>query len=331
MIADPSPVPPSEAVTPRAARTAPVRPTPLGSHWRGSVSTPAFWMLLVLLAVGGFQVARIMRPSMVEHPVATTVAIVLFAVYAVPFVLVVNSLDFLEREPTPLLVTAAAWGGLVALGTAVPANVALQQILAKLASPSLAATWGPALSGPTVEEPLKMLGVVVIVLIARQHMNSVVDGVVYGAFVGLGFQVVEDIMYAANAVDLAGRGDRVSPVIATFLLRGFLGGLWSHTLFSALAGAGVAVLVLRHERPLWTVRVQLAAAALLAAWGFHFLWNSPWLADGFGYGAAGVILALLIKGIPALLLFLWLVRHAGQREAAYYTSKILDLHDPRLA
>jgi RsiW-degrading membrane proteinase PrsW (M82 family) len=327
VISESTPLP----AAPRAVRTAPVRPTPLGSHWRTSVSTPAFWMLVVLLGVGAWRVTVIMRPAVVTHPVATTVAVILFAVYAVPFVLVVGSLDFLEREPPALLFTAAAWGGLVALGTAVPANVALQQMLAKLASPTLAATWGPALTGPTVEEPLKMLGVVVIVLIARQHVNSVVDGFVYGAFVGLGFQVVEDIIYAANAVDLAGRGDRVAPVVATFLLRGFLGGLWSHTLFSALAGAGVAFVVLRHDRPLWTFRIQVGGVALLAAWGFHFLWNSPWLTDGFGYGAAGVILALFIKGIPALLLFGWLVRNAGQREAAYYTREITELGDPRLA
>ena len=50
---------------------------------------------------------------------------------------------------------------------------------------------------------LKTLGVVIIVLVARRQINSVVDGAVYGAFVGLGFQVVEDFIYAVNAV-----GDR---------------------------------------------------------------------------------------------------------------------------
>jgi hypothetical protein len=103
-------------------------------------------------------------------------------------------------------------------------------------------------------------------------------------------------------------------VIGSFLLRGFLGGLWSHTLFSALAGAGVAYVV--HSRNRW--RYLVALGALAGAWLFHFLWNSPWLTDGFGYGALGVVAALLIKGIPALLLVLTLVRQAGRQEAAYY-------------
>lgn len=314
----------------RAIQSAPVRPAPPGSHWRASVRTPAFWMLLALFAVGAWRIATIMRPAAVAHPIATVTAIVLFSVYAVPFVLVTSSLDYLEREPPLLLLSAAAWGGLVAVGTAVPANIAVQQLLAKLTSPNLATTWGPAIAGPTVEEPLKMLGVVVIVLVARQHVNSLVDGCVYGAFVGLGFQVVEDMMYSANAVDLAGHNDGVTPVVATFLLRGFLGGLWSHTVFSAVAGAGIAFAVLHHERPLWRSRLAMAGLALLAAWGLHFLWNTPWLADGFGYGAVGVVLALLIKGAPALLLFLWLVHNAGRREAAYYTREIAELQDPRL-
>ena len=102
----------AEAAVPHAAWTAPVRPTPPGSHWHASVRTPAFWMLLVLLAVGAWRIVAIMRPAAVEHPIATVTAIVLFSAYAVPFVLVTSSLDYLEREPAPLLLSAAAWGGL---------------------------------------------------------------------------------------------------------------------------------------------------------------------------------------------------------------------------
>ena len=47
---------------------------------------------------------------------------------------------------------------------------------------------------------------ILIVLIARAQVNSVLDGMVYGALVGLGFQVVEDIVYAVNAVAVAGTG-----------------------------------------------------------------------------------------------------------------------------
>ena len=144
------------------------------------------------------------------YPLATLTAVVLFALLAVPFWFFVSELDFLEREPPALLALAFAWGGLVATAVSIPGSAALDNLIAKLGSPHLAADWGAALAGPTVEEIAKTLGVVAIVLIARAQVNSVLDGVVYGAMVGLGFQIVEDIVYALGAVALAGRGDHVA-------------------------------------------------------------------------------------------------------------------------
>ncbi len=302
-----------------------VRPNPAGIRGHLVLRLPAFWLLVTLLGIGGWQIGSMLGTGLSAYPVATLLACVLFGLYAVPFVLVVRSLDYFEREPPLLLLAAFGWGGLVATAVAVRADAAAHDLLAKLVSARFAVSWGPAMTGPSVEEIVKVLGVVVIVLVAGTEINSVVDGFVYGAFVGLGFQVLEDVMYAVNAVALAGRGDRVGPVIAVFLLRGFLGGLWSHTLFSALAGAGVAYAVLHR-----TVRgAGWCAAALLGAWSFHAVWNSPWLADGFGYGVPGVLAALVLKGGPALVVILLLVHSAGRREAGYYLRKLVG--DPRVA
>ncbi|MBL7260674.1 PrsW family intramembrane metalloprotease [Actinoplanes sp. LDG1-01] len=263
------------------------------------------------------------------YPKATTLSILLFALLAVPFWLFVSELDFLEREPAELLVVAFAWGGLVATTVSIPGGVALENLMAKLGSPQLAAGWGAALAGPTVEEIAKTLGVVAVVLIARAQVNSVLDGVVYGAMVGLGFQIAEDIVFAVGAVALAGQGDQVQPVIATFLLRGFLAGIWSHTLFGALAGAGIGYLVVSRERGR-AHRAGVAALAVLGAWAFHVLWNSPLLIDGLGNGALALLGVLLIKGLPPLLLILLLVRHFQDREADYYVERLARLDDPSL-
>jgi RsiW-degrading membrane proteinase PrsW (M82 family) len=302
-----------------------VRPTPAWARADRSLAVPAFWLLVALLLVGAWQIGLTLRVGVAAYPVATTVAVVLFSLYAVPFVLVARSLDFFEREPPPLLMATFAWGGLVAAATAVRANEAAHDLLAKLVSPDFAASWGPAVTGPTIEEPVKVLGVVLVALLAGTQINSVVDGFVYGAFAGLGFQVVEDVMYAVNAVAVAGGGDQVGPVVAVFLLRGFLGGLWSHTLFSALAGSGVAYAVLHPGRR----GLGLCTVSLLGAWGFHALWNSPLLADGFGYGTPGVLAALLLKGIPALAVIALLIRSAGRAEAGYYLRRLVG--EPRVA
>ncbi|XVU25617.1 PrsW family intramembrane metalloprotease [Actinoplanes sp. CA-054009] len=290
---------------------------------RTRLSAPAFVVVLALLAIGAVRMLRLTGEFVTTYPKATLTSVLLFALLAVPFWLFVAELDFLEREPVRLRAMAFAWGGLVATTVSIPGGAALENLVAKLGSPHLAADWGAAIAGPTVEEIAKTLGVVAIVLIARSQVNSVLDGVVYGAMVGLGFQIAEDVVFAVGAVALAGQGDQIQPVIATFLLRGFLSGVWSHTLFGALAGAGVGYLVVRRD----PVRAVLA---VLGAWAAHVLWNSPLLTDGLGNGVLALLGVILLKGLPPLLLILWLVRHLHDREADYYASRLATLRDPAL-
>ncbi|WP_436524862.1 PrsW family intramembrane metalloprotease [Actinoplanes sp. HUAS TT8] len=290
---------------------------------------PAFWVVITLLAAGAVRMSQILAKFLDSYPIATLTALVLFALLAVPFWLFVQELDFLEREPAGLLVVAFAWGALVATSVSIPGSTALENLIAKLGSPGLAADWGAALAGPTVEEIAKTLGVVAIVLIARSQVNSVLDGVVYGALVGLGFQIVEDIVFAIGAVAFAGQGDEVQPVITTFLVRGFLAGVWSHTLFGALAGAGIGYLVVSTDRG-WPRRITMAMLALFGAWASHVLWNSPLFREGLGNGAVALLAVLAFKGLPPLLLILWLVRRAHDREAEYYVERLKTLDDPEV-
>jgi RsiW-degrading membrane proteinase PrsW (M82 family) len=282
-----------------------------------------------MLSIGAIQVGAMVMPAMVRYPRATFVAFVLFALYAVPFVAFIANLDYLEREPPVLLAVAFAWGGLVVTAVAVPGNTALDDLVAKLVSPRFATDWGPAIAGPTVEEVLKFLGVVVIALLATSQVNSVVDGFVYGAMVGLGYQVVENIAYATAAVAAAGTGDRIEPVIGTFIARGFLAGPWSHTVFTALAGAGVGYAVVRVDRSL-AARVGFAGLCLGGAWLAHFAWNSPLLSAGFGLGTGGTIVELLFKGAPVLIMVLLLAYPARLSEGDYYAQTLAAVDDPRI-
>ncbi|MEV6305847.1 PrsW family intramembrane metalloprotease [Actinoplanes sp. NPDC051861] len=290
---------------------------------------PAFWVVAALLAAGAVRIAQITGRFLGVYPLATVTAMLLFALLAVPFWLFLSELDFLEREPASLRILAFAWGGLVATSVSIPGSNSLENLIAKLGSPNLAADWGAALAGPTVEEIAKTLGVVAIVLIARPQVNSVLDGVVYGALVGLGFQIVEDVVFAVGAVAQAGQGDQIQPVITTFLVRGFLAGVWSHTLFGALAGAGIGYLVVNPDRTR-AHRLAMAGLALFGAWASHVLWNSPLFREGLGDGAVALLAVLVFKGLPPLLLILYLVRRAHDSEAAYYVAKLADLRDPVL-
>ena len=110
------------------------------------------------------------------------------------------TVDYFEREPWWLIAFAAVWGGLIATGLALSANEAVQSLVTTAAGQDVAAQWGAAVAGPTDEEMLKGLGVGVSALLATRRMRSPVDGFILGAVVGLGFQVVEDIVYTANVI-----------------------------------------------------------------------------------------------------------------------------------
>ena len=52
-----------------------------------------------------------------------------------------------------------------------------------------------AVVAPFVEEFAKGLFVVAIVVLRRDQLHGVLDGIVYGALVGIGFAFTEDIFY----------------------------------------------------------------------------------------------------------------------------------------
>jgi RsiW-degrading membrane proteinase PrsW (M82 family) len=297
---------------------------------RSYLSWPATWLFVVLTIIGVVVLGRAFGPAVASNPVAFTAAVILFGIHAAVFIAIIRTVDWLEPEPKRYLALAMLWGGVIASSNALRANTAVESILVKIAPLDFVRDWAAAFEGPTDEEILKTLGIVAIVLLARPQINSILDGVVYGAFVGLGFQEVENLTYSLNAVAQAGT-DSVGPVLQVFFVRGLLAGLWSHTVYSAIAGAGVAYAVLRRDKS-WAVRIGMALLALFVAWCCHFLWNSPALSSISALpGGFGVIAAILLKGgliLGAFLILLYVVRRGEFRVLG---SELARLRDPALA
>ncbi|MGX6604430.1 hypothetical protein ACWKSP_20190 [Micromonosporaceae bacterium Da 78-11] len=133
--------------------TAAVRPADSGTLVEALVRRPAFWIVITLIAAGAVRMSQLAGRFFTTYPWATLTALVLFALLAVPFWLVVSELDFIEREPTGLLVVAFAWGGLVATSVSIPGSAALEDLIAKLGSLRLAADWGPPWPGRRSRRP----------------------------------------------------------------------------------------------------------------------------------------------------------------------------------
>ncbi|MDQ3492883.1 MAG: PrsW family intramembrane metalloprotease [Chloroflexota bacterium] len=251
---------------------------------------PAFWLFVLLLLTGPiYLLLQVIYAA--TDPFGWLLSWGLMLLYVVPVVLVVRWLDLYEREPRSLVVAAFLWGAIVAVAFSSFGNVHWGSVITHLAGAEFASDWSAALTAPVVEEIYKVLGVVLIALIARAETDDLMDGFVYGAMVGLGFTVTEDIDYFLGAF-----GGSIQGVLAGFWVRVVASGLYGHVLYTGLAGIGVAYFVRHRDDRSLARRTALALGLLGLAILAHFVWNSPLIWDLFP-----LFVATTVKGMPFLL------------------------------
>jgi protease PrsW len=102
-------------------------------------------------------------------------------------------LDRFEPEPPWLLARTLLWGAGAAILVAGFVNSAVADAFGETAAAVVAAPLG--------EELLKGIAVWWIYRYRREHLHGIKDGIVYAIFVGVGFTVVEDATYYADAFD----------------------------------------------------------------------------------------------------------------------------------
>jgi RsiW-degrading membrane proteinase PrsW (M82 family) len=280
---------------------------------------PAYWLFVACLVYGLLELGRVLSPDYGDIATALWASIGVNAVLAAVFLDLLARLDLFEREPPSVRAAAMCWGGLAAVAFAMLANNAALVVLAEFTDAQWARTWGPPIVGPLNEEWLKALGVVMLVLIVREHFDRSIDGLIYGALVGLGFQVVENLTYAVNFAVLNPNSDVTGALTATFS-RVLIAGPWSHPLYTGAAGLGIAFFVTQTRRRLttrWGVMIGLYALAL----AMHGLWNLPLpssmptaLAIPLSYG----------KGLIILGLFFVLYHFAARAEWRWFVTTMSD-------
>jgi len=122
----------------------------------------------------------------------------------------------------------------------------------------------PAFGAPVVEEASKALALLLVTSL-RGRPSSVVDGILCGACVGIGFAMIENVGYFTLAVVQGGPLGLVRSVY----LRGLVEGL-NHASFTGAVGAGLA-----FARGATSVRARIGApvAGFAAAVLQHVIWN----------------------------------------------------------
>ena len=270
----------------------------------------AFWVYLLGVGGGALTMLRYFGAGASFYTSALAGGVVLFGLYLVPWLLLLRHHNRFTAQPGGLLATGFVWGGIAApFWIALPANGALLSIWAKVGGTSFAADWGAGLTAPINEEWGKALGLVLLIGLAPRLVRSAYDGFIIGAFIGLGFQVFEDVLYVYNGATQLYGVDQFGSSLRVFLTRG-AAGIVSHALFSAIFCAGLMwVLGRSGER-----KVLRGVLTMLMAMVFHFAWDD--MAGLGGHSWAVAVLPFVIAVIELVALF-YVLRHAARQERGW--------------
>jgi RsiW-degrading membrane proteinase PrsW (M82 family) len=162
-------------------------------------------------------------------------------------------LDKYEKEPWGLFLAAFLYGCIPAVIMAIIVELAIGggQFFAM------------AIVAPIVEELVKGFAVLLVFLIWRREFDGILDGILYGAVVGLGFAMVENFFYFLQGAEEGG-------VLVLILLRALAFGL-NHAFFTAFTGASLGLARQSRWRGAWVLYFPLGLAI---ATTFHAIHNA---------------------------------------------------------
>ena len=251
----------------------PVAPAALLRRPRSALT----WVTTIVLGLGGLLIAILI--FLLGGPAGALIATLLAAVSFPVMILVCFWLDRYEPEPARYRLAALGWGAVAAVAFSF---VGEQLVFALSGTNEFV---NVAVGAPVVEELGKGLFLVAVVIFRHAELNGPLDGLIYGALVGIGFAFVEDIVYYLQSLDSGQLG-------VTFFLRGIIGP-FAHPLFTAATGLGIGIAVVTRRPAVRTLAVVLG---FLAAVAMHAIWNGStfWGGNGFLFAYSAIFLPLLI-------------------------------------
>ncbi|MEG4576699.1 PrsW family intramembrane metalloprotease [Microcoleus sp. N3A4] len=256
----------------------------------------AVFILIVLAVLIAISTSSFIREFSGLPPVGLQIFFIALAGMILLTLITLAILWFLDRrEPESrwLYSIALLWGALIATGLALPLNNYILTAISGFVKvhPDVQAVFGAdaglvlgaPIAGPLVEETTKGLGVLLLFWLLRAEFDDVRDGFIYGALVGIGFNLVEAPLYVLQGYVRTGDVPLYFQLADRFALFGLAG----HAMFTGLFGMGLG---LARQ----TTRRWLRCAAPLGGWllGFsgHFLNN--------GIGLLVYLFVFLTTGKP---------------------------------
>lgn len=244
-------------------------------------------------------------------PEAVAIGVVLSSIPFGPVIGCYLWLDRYEPEPRSLLLLGLGWGAFVATSAA----IFLQAFDAFAFGPPEAVE--SVLVAPITEEAAKGAFILLLLFYKRAEFDGILDGIVYAGMVGIGFALVENILYLSQAyIGEDGRTGGIEDAVALFIVRG-VASPFAHPFFTAFIGIGIGIAVSSRSQ---SVRVLAPLLGYLAAVSAHAAWNGSLLIDG----GNGALVAYAGVMVPAFLIMVAFAVWARRREGVLLATSLTD-------
>jgi protease PrsW len=258
----------------------------------------AFWGYLLLVGMGFLVFISTLVRRYDAYGQAIGLAVTSFAIYAALFWWFTAHIDHYAKLPAKLMVVAFVWGGFAATGAmAANANDAILALYAKTFGQVWALNWGAGLAAPFTEEWAKGSGLLLLIALAPRQVRTAFDGFILGAFIGLGFQIIEDVSYAMTSAGTQFGANQIGASVGTIVLR-MISGVAAHILYTAIFGAGLIYLLGRPAEPRKVGRGLLLIAIPML---LHGTWDSLGaIAGPSGLKMIGLLITAIVVALAIL-------------------------------
>jgi RsiW-degrading membrane proteinase PrsW (M82 family) len=185
---------------------------------------------------------------------------------ALIYAAIVLRLDRYEIEPLRAVLACFTWGAVGAILFSVAAGLLFQFAVEETLGAQAAEVSSVVIGAPLVEESFKGIAVLAVLIFARDEIDSTLDGLVYGALVGVGFAMTENILYFGQAYLEGGFREFGTLVLGRAVLGGF-----GHPAYTAITGAAIGWSRGRYGRGIARAIVPVLGWALAVV--LHATWN----------------------------------------------------------
>jgi RsiW-degrading membrane proteinase PrsW (M82 family) len=293
----------------------------------------AIGLLILIIPVLLTIVTLIMLQNMDPAPaiLATVIAFTPAMLYLLPL----RWIDRYDPEPLWLLALAFTWGALVAVIVSYVVNTVFGIVVyTGTGSAGAANILSAVLSAPIIEESSKGVGLLILLIFFRRYFDDIVDGIVFGGVIALGFATVENVLYYGTGLSDAYKDyGFTSGALWSFLILFAIRGMFSpfaHVTFTSMTGIGCGIARESHNG---FVRFIMPVVGYVLAVVLHMIWNGITIVSlivldsydllsnceviglgGENVGACGFFVAYIVLQVPFFLILAGFIIYIMRRQ-----------------